>query len=167
MPIRPELRDWYGDEWQSVIRPRIHERDQERCKLCGIPRGGRKLNRYGRWYRVQLGVAHLNHLPWDNRDENLALLCSACHITHDAAHHRESQQIRKDTARPLLAAVSQYLTYYLNCPRCGLLTLRSPERRAVACQRDDPSLCGPCILRHFEEVGRDVLAKLRAQEVRC
>jgi 5-methylcytosine-specific restriction endonuclease McrA len=37
MPIRPELKHLYGKEWRTVIRPRILERDEHRCKFCRKP----------------------------------------------------------------------------------------------------------------------------------
>lgn len=52
---------------------------------------------------VVLTVAHLNHTPGDDRDENLAALCQWCHLIHDLEHHQESRATRKDQARPLLA----------------------------------------------------------------
>ncbi len=51
---------------------------------------------------VQIGVAHLNHTPGDDRPSNLRALCRRCHLRHDEDHHRESRVIRKDAARPLL-----------------------------------------------------------------
>lgn len=52
--------------------------------------------------RVVLTVAHLNHTPGDDRDENLAALCQWCHLIHDLQHHQESRATRKDQGRPLL-----------------------------------------------------------------
>ena len=51
---------------------------------------------------VVLGVAHLNHTPGDDRDENLKALCQWCHLNYDKIHHRETRAARKDRARPLL-----------------------------------------------------------------
>lgn len=39
--------------------------------------------------RVILAGAHLNHDPGDNRPCNLAALCQACHMRHDAREHRQ------------------------------------------------------------------------------
>jgi hypothetical protein len=52
---------------------------------------------------VVLTVAHLNHVPGDDRDENLRALCQWCHLHYDRAHHAETRATRKDRARPLLA----------------------------------------------------------------
>lgn len=37
MPIRPDLKHFYGREWRTVIRPRILARDENRCNFCGKP----------------------------------------------------------------------------------------------------------------------------------
>lgn len=37
MPIRPELKHYYGAEWRKQIRPRILERDGHCCAFCGKP----------------------------------------------------------------------------------------------------------------------------------
>jgi hypothetical protein len=55
--------------------------------------------------RVQLHVAHLNHTPGDDRDENLKLLCQWCHFHYDKHHHQQTRAQRKDARRPLLAPI--------------------------------------------------------------
>lgn len=35
MPLRPELRKFYGHEWRTVTRPRILTRAGNRCEQCG------------------------------------------------------------------------------------------------------------------------------------
>jgi 5-methylcytosine-specific restriction endonuclease McrA len=37
MPIRPDLKHFYGPEWRNSIRPRILARDRHRCAFCGKP----------------------------------------------------------------------------------------------------------------------------------
>lgn len=51
---------------------------------------------------IVLGVAHLNHTPGDDRDNNLMALCQSCHLARDATKHKETRSIRKDLTRPLL-----------------------------------------------------------------
>jgi 5-methylcytosine-specific restriction endonuclease McrA len=116
MPIRPELRHFYGREWRTLIRPRILKRDNHRCAQCGVAnyevgirdgpffqpvpvrrRRGRKLT------RIVLTIAHLNHIAGDDRDDNLKALCQRCHFLHDLEQHHVSRSTRKDLARPLLA----------------------------------------------------------------
>ena len=59
-----------------------------------------------RWIRVVLTVAHLNHTPGDDRDENLKALCQWCHLTYDRSHHHETRGLRKDSKRALLAGAA-------------------------------------------------------------
>jgi hypothetical protein len=37
MPIRPDLRHFYGRHWRTVTRPRILERAGHKCEQCGKP----------------------------------------------------------------------------------------------------------------------------------
>jgi len=53
--------------------------------------------------RIVLTIAHLNHTPGDDRDENLEALCQWHHLNLDFFQHRNSRAIRKDLARPLLS----------------------------------------------------------------
>ena len=58
--------------------------------------------RLKRSIKCVLTVAHLNHTPGDDRDENLKALCQWCHLHYDAEHHKESRCRRKDAGRPLI-----------------------------------------------------------------
>ena len=153
MPIRPDLKHFYGAEWRQVVRPPILKRaggrlddagaylGGARCEQCGKPDRSELLvanwstgsgpqtlwapahshaapwrNQYGEfatWRRpsgcrvriikVVLSVVHLNHVPGDDRAENLMALCQWCHLHYDAMSHRETREKRKDRSRPLLA----------------------------------------------------------------
>ena len=37
MPIRPELRHFYGRIWRTITRPRILARAGNKCEQCGVP----------------------------------------------------------------------------------------------------------------------------------
>lgn len=114
MPIRPEKKRLYPDNWVEISRRIRFERAGSKCEWCGaphltyivrhesdgtymLPGGGvrdentgeylglAKGSDYdGRAVRIILTVAHLNHDPTDNRDENLAALCQQCHLRYDA-----------------------------------------------------------------------------------
>lgn len=46
--------------------------------------------------KVVLTVAHLDHDPANNADENLAALCQRCHLMHDAKQHaRNAAETRR------------------------------------------------------------------------
>jgi hypothetical protein len=108
----PFDRKKYPADWNE-IRQRILERAGNKCERCGVPNysvGARDKN--GEWWdeksihnmnsdcgwalwpdgfppmiKVVLTVAHLNHDPQDNRDENLAALCQRDHLGHDIRLH--------------------------------------------------------------------------------
>jgi hypothetical protein len=130
MPVRPEWRPFYRSrEWRD-IRSRMLIRARGCCEQCGVPdrtfvarwRGAWKLSEH--WYSsdgtpprlwpvfgrrfvwIVLTVAHLDHDPRNNADENLRALCQWCHLHYDAPHHKETRCSRKDRARPLLQGVA-------------------------------------------------------------
>lgn len=49
MPIRPELRKYYGASWRTEIRPRILKRAGECCEICGVPNHTTVLRACGWW----------------------------------------------------------------------------------------------------------------------
>ena len=57
--------------------------------------------------RVVLTIAHFNHTPGDDRDENLKALCQWCHLAHDRDQHRATRRHTKDARRPLLYPLLQ------------------------------------------------------------
>lgn len=101
MPIRPEQRDRYPDDWRTISDRIRFDRAGSRCECIGecgtshIETGGD-----GRCKRLHgqqipgtagqctvLTVAHLNHRPEDCHDENLRAMCQACHLRYDADEH--------------------------------------------------------------------------------
>ena len=85
MPIRPENRELYPADWPE-IRARILERAQNRCEWCGVEHLS-----YRGTAKIVLTVAHLDHDPRNNADDNLAALCQRCHNRHDAEHRRQTR----------------------------------------------------------------------------
>ena len=134
MPIRPELKRFYGRQWRTVTRPRILSRAENKCEECGAPDRqtvlrtsklpgwwfDRKGNAHGPdgrtdlkdWIgtffpvRIVLTVAHLDHTPGHDDDDNLKALCQWCHLNYDKTHHAQTRATRKDRNRPILAALS-------------------------------------------------------------
>lgn len=53
---------------------------------------------------VILTVAHLDHDPANNADENLRALCPWCHLHFDQGFHKQTRSSRKDEGRVLLSA---------------------------------------------------------------
>jgi len=115
MPIKKELRKFYGRIWRTVTRPRILARAGHRCEKCGVANyevGIREPNglfrpvparkRRGHEIRIVLTVAHLNHVAGSDEDTNLMALCQRCHLLYDLEHHHQTRGARKDRRRPLL-----------------------------------------------------------------
>ena len=104
MPYKKELRHHYGPEWRRLSKRLRNERANNCCEWCSAqnyqPHPITKS-------KVILTCAHLNQVPGDNREENLAVLCQRCHLKLDRDQHKENakatRQTKKDQARPLLA----------------------------------------------------------------
>lgn len=88
MPIRPEQRALYPKDWEAISLRIRTERAGGRCEFCREALNGQPHPVTGS--KVVLTTAHLNHNPADCRDENLAAMCQKCHLTYDAALHREN-----------------------------------------------------------------------------
>lgn len=125
MPIRPSERQRYPKNWKS-IRRHILVRAGHRCEFCGVENGaiGRR-RRDGsfecfagmeveaaalsgiRLTRIVLTIAHLDHTPEHNADENLRALCQRCHLQHDRPEHLRNARLtrlsKRDASRPLLS----------------------------------------------------------------
>jgi len=56
--------------------------------------------------RVVCTMAHLDHDPANNAEENTRFLCQWCHLNYDKLHHKETRSMHKDQRRPLLAEAS-------------------------------------------------------------
>lgn len=93
MPIRPEMKSRYPNDWKLRSRFVRQYRARGKCEWCGAvnhqphPVTGS---------RVVLTVAHVH----DDRPEaasllNLAALCQRCHNRHDAASRAEGRRQRK------------------------------------------------------------------------
>lgn len=133
MPIRPELRHLYRGPEYEAQRRRILERAGVRCEQCGAPNHRILLRVAGWWFdrscgvwhgpggqvliatvrfwkgcrtrrvKIVLTMAHLDHDPSNQGDDNVKMLCQWCHLNYDKLHHAETRKKRKDAARPLLA----------------------------------------------------------------
>lgn len=68
MPIRAELRKFYGPAWRRYRRALI-EAHGSACSVCG------------RDVTIYLNLAHLSHDP---KSSDVALMCAADHCRHDA-----------------------------------------------------------------------------------
>lgn len=54
MPIRADLRHFYGREWREVTRPRILARAKNCCEECSVPNRITALRTFGWWTPANL-----------------------------------------------------------------------------------------------------------------
>lgn len=98
MPIRPENKARYPKDWLK-IRQRILDRSGNACE--GSPdypdcRADQYRPHPVTGSRVILTIAHLDHTPENNPDDNLRAWCQRCHLNYDADHHKESRQKNRE-----------------------------------------------------------------------
>ena len=111
MPIRPENRARYGDDWPEFSRSIRFARAGGRCECsgeCGRPylhldadercRNHHGQPAYGTGSKVVLTVAHLCHTP--ECREHVKAMCQGCHLHYDRDHHAKT---RAETAAARLA----------------------------------------------------------------
>jgi 5-methylcytosine-specific restriction endonuclease McrA len=98
MPIKAELKHLYPPDWEDIRAARLVKAGNS-CEHCGIMNGAPLNPRKGRHYPrgstgpvVVLTIAHLDHDPTNNTDENLRALCQKCHNRHDAKHRGQSRR---------------------------------------------------------------------------
>ena len=114
MPLKPEVRPLYKTETWRRARRNARISADDACEVCDEPNGKTFVKTrpiYGELLEglkvsiIQCGGAHLNGVAGDDRLENVAWLCRACHLRHDLEHHvaaaRATRQARKDAQRPL------------------------------------------------------------------
>ena len=112
MPIKPENRGRYPQDWPQISAWIKVERAGGRCECMGEcgrsaahldPEDSRCRNRHGepRWggaasqCMVVLTTAHLDHQPENCDPDNLLAMCEGCHLHHDRHHHARSREARR------------------------------------------------------------------------
>ena len=126
MPIKPELRKFYGRKWRKVTRPAILRRaggvfddagrylGGARCMRCGTP----DVYPLSVWTRSVIECAHLDGNSADDSEVNTAALDRTCHRAIDypvwaaafrtyLEQERERRIAEKDAARPILVFLEQ------------------------------------------------------------
>lgn len=125
MPIRPENKHLYPSpkRWQK-IRCKILARAAH-CEFCDVKNYSEGVRHTdgkfwtvkeiidemeehgteipGKIIKVVLTIAHLDHNPGNNDDDNLRALCQQCHLRYDAKHHAESRKNNREKNSPQLS----------------------------------------------------------------
>ena len=122
MPIRPENKKRYPDNWKE-IREKILKRANNQCEFihCKVSNGavGVRLNgefvelfggqKAGEMWsmseskslkviKIVLTIAHLDHQPENNDENNLKALCQQCHNRYDAKFRAENRKRNKNVS---------------------------------------------------------------------
>jgi len=111
MPLQKDLRRvFYDDEWNKLANRLRLERAGNMCEWCNRENGALLPAKEGKKpSKVVLTTAHLNQIPGDNREENLAVLCQRCHLNYDRNQHQANIKVtrvlKKDGARELLQLI--------------------------------------------------------------
>ena len=112
MPIRPERRHLYPENWPELSRYIRFHRALGFCECtgeCGLDHGvasygepGHCLNTHGLQMDsgavCVLTVAHLDHDETHNDPSNLQAMCQGCHNRYDMEHRREGIRRREREA---------------------------------------------------------------------
>jgi hypothetical protein len=119
MPIRPENKARYPQNWKSEIVPRIRARSGDRCECtgqCGRIHNRRqelapgepppRCNRQNgmpideiEGPKIVLTVMHLDHQPENCADDNLLHGCQGCHLRYDAPRKQADMRARRHAQR--------------------------------------------------------------------
>lgn len=100
MPIKPENRDRYPDDWDEISAWVRFVRAGARCECfgeCGHDHAGGRCDAYHHnphpvtGSKVVLTTAHLDHVPEHVDRANLRAMCQRCHLSYDRDHHAESR----------------------------------------------------------------------------
>ena len=98
MPIRPENRGRYPDDWPHISERIRFGRAKGRCECVGecglhsVPCPAHHARAHPvTQSMVVLTVAHLDHTPENCDDENLKAMCQRCHLNYDRDHHAETR----------------------------------------------------------------------------
>lgn len=111
MPIRPEERARYPKNWPE-IRARIQARAGDKCEWCGAINHAYIVRSATGWELalseedgavwIVCTTAHLDHVPENCADDNLAFLCQRCHNRYDAKHRAAGIRERRNAMTPEL-----------------------------------------------------------------
>jgi len=125
MPIRPELRKLYPENWSEITDRIRFKRAGGSCERCGAQHG----QPHPETGKVEyLSTAHLDHDPTNNAEENLAALCRICHNRNDSKNRAAN---RKHNAYRDAGQLR------LQLPEIELHDYRNGETRAAATRRSD------------------------------
>lgn len=127
MPIHPDDKDRYPDDWPEISHRIRFERAGGRCECegeCGHDHDGRCEAKHGLPHpvtssKVVLTTAHLNHKPEEREDHQLRAMCQRCHLAYDRDHHAATRARRKaeqeEAERQRSISFHRVMTFQVEC----------------------------------------------------
>jgi hypothetical protein len=96
------MRHLYPADWKDISARIRFERAQNVCECGGRcdrhdgACGARNRDPHPvTGSRVVLTVAHLDHDPTHNKEDNLRAMCQRCHLAYDRVQHRKTREARR------------------------------------------------------------------------
>ena len=86
MPISPENKKLYPDNWKEISEYIRYDRADNFCEHGDCEAENGKPHPVT-GSTVVLTVAHLDHDPSNCADDNLEAMCQRCHLRYDQHHH--------------------------------------------------------------------------------
>ena len=103
MPIKPENKRLYPENWKQISEYIRFERANNKYEVCGLPNYcwvNSKTREIclideDNAIRIILTVAHLDHNPTNNEYSNLKAMCQKCHNNYDKDHRKQTRKKSK------------------------------------------------------------------------
>jgi hypothetical protein len=99
MPIRKDLKRFYGEDWDTVVRPRIMKRAKDCCERCGKPdrREVIVVNGSGIQYWIAVVGGRLWRDCWGDylskppvgKPKKITVVISVAHLNHVSGDDRD------------------------------------------------------------------------------
>ncbi len=100
MPIKPENKKLYPNNWREISYYIRVVRAKNKCEVCGainyshVDKITRELCLSDEYNAIKiiLTVAHLDHDPTNNDELNLMAMCQRCHNRWDIPHRKKTRR---------------------------------------------------------------------------
>jgi len=100
MPIRRDLRKFYGATWRKVTRPRILARAGNKCEQCGVPNNTDVFRIAGYWLNISVDFTYGAAYQWvshqgsstrrpPGRRRKVRIALMIAHLNHTSGDDRD------------------------------------------------------------------------------
>ena len=128
MPVKPERRSLYGDDWREFAAYIKFDRAGGKCECdgrCGDRqcRGldlGRCNAEHGKPHpvngkRTVLTAAHLNHDETSRDEDEVGAYCARCHLSYDRDHHAVNRRKTHEAKRAQIMVKAGLMAFEIEC----------------------------------------------------